>query len=351
MNNLKHYIGCICILLSVSIYGQNQNEIVFLNNAQRELEKGNYESSLDYLNALSGTKLNDDVLAIKSLWLLSENYVELEYPEESILENLRAIYSIDPLFTKEKYNLDVSSRVENRLQTISIYPNWVLSVNASKDYIIPVVKKEPYICPECVSSDSYSFSELGSNFNINLAYYFKNNYGLESGIGYATATYSRIIQSESSGDEYTVSYEEKLQLIDFPIRYIIEGNKWSIRIGANYKYLVQSNAKIYHTYLNNSGDQIRQEYTRDDLSEIRNRNLFFLGFNIDRKIYPTKGKSLWFLSLNLNAQMGLNSFIAKENRLSDINFISDTYYTDDSIKLAMIGLGLRFNYNANFKIH
>jgi hypothetical protein len=89
----------------------------------------------------------------------------------------------------------------------------------------------------------------------------------------------------------------------------------------------------------------------DDLQKIRNRNLAFLGFGIARKIYPTKNKSLWFLSLSLNAQLGLNSFISKGNRLTDIDFISDSYYTDDVIKMAMIGLGLQFNYNANYKIH
>jgi hypothetical protein len=317
-----------------------------LDNAQREYEKGNYERSLDFLKYITDSELTDDYLEVKRRWLLAENYIELSRPEDMIISNLDSILLIDPLFSKEKYNLDISSRMESRLLTINVYPNWVLSVIASKDLMIPIINKEPYICAECVESDHYSFSEMGSNFNINLAYFFKNQYGIEAGIGYATANYSRTVKSRSSGDEYSVQYNEQLQFIDIPVRYIIALNKWNIKVGANYKYIIQSNAKVYHT-----GVEIQQVYSLDDLQKIRNRNLAFLGFGIARKIYPTKNKSLWFLSLSLNAQLGLNSFISKGNRLTDIDFISDSYYTDDVIKMAMIGLGLQFNYNANYKIH
>lgn len=341
----RYYICCFGILLSLSVLGQDDNKVI-LENAQKEYEKGNYERSLYYLKSISEYELTVDYLEVKRRWLLAENHIELSRPEEMILNNLDSILLIDPLFSKEKYNLEISSRLESRLNTINVYPNWMLSVHASRDLMIPVINKEPYICAECVESDHYSFSDMGSNFNINLAYFFKNRNGIEAGIGYATANYSRTIKSISSSDEYSVQFNERLQFIDIPVRYIIAFNKWNIRIGANYKYLIQSNAKVYH-----SGTEIQQVYSLDDLQKIRNRNLAYLGFGIDRKIYPTKDKSLWYLSLNLNAQMGLNSFVSKENRLSNIDFISDTYYTDDVIKMAMIGLGLRFNYNANYKIH
>lgn len=342
---VRYYICCFSVLLTISGYGQIDKKTA-LNNAQREYEKGNYERSLDYLKPITDLQLTDDYLEIKRRWLLTENYIELSHPEEKIINNLDSILLIDPLFSKGKYNLEMSSRMENRLLTIDVYPNWVLSASVTRDLMIPVIIKEPNICADCIVSDEYSFSEMGSNFNINLAYFLKNRNGIEAGIGYATANYSRYIESMSGGDEYSVQYNERLQFIDFPVRYIITLNKWNIRVGANYKYLIQSNAKVYHT-----GVEIQQVYSLDDLQKIRNRNLAYLGFGIDRKIYPTKGKSLWYLSLSLNAQIGLNSFISSENRLSDIDFISDTYYTDDMIKMAMIGLGLRINYNANYKIH
>lgn len=332
------------MLLSISAYGQLDNKTV-LENAQREYEKGNYERSLDYLKSISDFELADDFSEIKRRWLLSENYIELLRPEEYILNNLDSILLIDPLFSKEKYNLEISSRMEARLSTINVYPNWVLSLHASRDLIIPVINKEPYICAECVESDQYSYSEMGSDFNINLAYFFKNRNGIEAGIGYAAVNYSRTVKSRSSNDEYSVQYNERLQFIDFPVRYIIALNKWNLRVGANHKYLIKSNAKVYHTSV-----EIQQVYSLDDLQKIRNRNLAYLGFGIDRKIYPVKDKSLWNISLSLNAQMGLNSFISKENRLSDIDFISDTYYTDDIVNMAIVGFGLRFNYNANYKI-
>jgi len=341
---VRNYIYCFALLLSISAYGQLDNKTV-LENAQREYEKGNYERSLDYLKSISDFELADDFSEIKRRWLLSENYIELLRPEEYILNNLDSILLIDPLFSKEKYNLEISSRMEARLSTINVYPNWVLSLHASRDLIIPVINKEPYICAECVESDQYSYSEMGSDFNINLAYFFKNRNGIEAGIGYAAVNYSRTVKSRSSNDEYSVQYNERLQFIDFPVRYIIALNNWNLRVGANYKYLIKSNAKVYHT-----GVEIQQVYSLDDLQKIRNRNLAYLGFGIDRKIYPVKDKSLWNISLSLNAQMGLNSFISKENRLSDIDFISDTYYTDDIVNMAMVGFGLRFNYNANYKI-
>jgi hypothetical protein len=241
--------------------------------------------------------------------------------------------------------------MESRLNSIDVYPQLVLSVSVSGNLMMPIVETEPYICAECIESDKYSNSEMGSNFTVNLAYFYSKKSGVEVGIGYATSNYSRNIKSISSNDKYSVQFNERLQFIDFPARYIIALNKWKVRLGANYKYLIQSNAKIYHIYLNSSGEQIKQEYAKDNLHKIRNRNLAFLGLGFDREIYPTKSKSLWYLSLNFNAQIGLNSFINKENRYSDIDFISDTYYTDDMIKMAMVGVGLRFNYNANYKIH
>ncbi len=163
MISVKYYIGWFCMFLTFQLYGQNRSENA-LDNAQREYDRGNYERSLNYLNAGTGEEFGDRALAIKNLWLLSENYVELEYPEKIIIENLISIYSIDPLFTKEKYNLDISSRVESRLQTIHVYPQWVLNINASRDLETPIIKKEPYICEECISSDDYSFSEPGVRF-------------------------------------------------------------------------------------------------------------------------------------------------------------------------------------------
>lgn len=356
MNEVKHYIACFCILFSVSIYGQNGNENA-LDNAQREYESGNYERSLNYLNAGTGEAFNNKTLAIKNFWLLSENYIELEYPEEIIIKNLRLIYSIDPLFTKDKYNLEISGGVESRLQTIHIYPKWVLNVAASRDLDVPIVVKEPYICEECIESDNYSYSELGSNLNINLAYFYREKFGIEAGIGYATAYYSRDIKGKSTSNEYlkndmySVSYHENLQFIDFPFRFVIRQNKWSFRMGANYKYLIHSDAKLYHTYTDKFEEQITQQYARDDLQKIRNKNLVFLGFNIDRKLFPGKDKSLWYLSFYLSAQVGLNSFISVKNRLSNINSIYETYYTDDKVSLTMLGIGLRINYNAKYKVN
>ncbi len=358
MIEAKHYIGCFFIFFSVSMYGQNGNENA-LDNAQREYERGNYEKSLKYLPAGKVKVFNDKALDIKNLWLLSENYIELQYPEEEIIDNLKSIYAIDPLFTKDKYNLNISGNVESRLQTIHVYPKWVFNVVASRDLDVPMVVKEPYICEECIESDKYSYSELGSNFNINLAYFYSDKFGVETGIGYTASNYARNIKGKSKSDDYlgydkySVNYNEKLQFIDFPLRYVIRQKNWSFRLGANYKYLLQSDAKLYHTYIDKFEEQTTEQYTKDNLQKIRNRNLVFLGLNFDRKIFPgkRKDKSLWNISLNLNAQVGLNSFISEKNRLSNINFISDTYYTDDVIKMAMIGLGLGFNYNANYKIH
>ncbi len=299
------YICCFGILLSLSVLGQEDNKII-LENAQKEYEKGNYERSLDYLKSISNFELTVDYLEVKRRWLLAENYIELSRPEEMILNNLDSILLIDPLFSKEKYNLEISSRMESRLLTIDVYPNWMLSVHVSRDLMIPVINKEPYICAECVESDHYSFSEMGSNFNINLAYFFKNRNGIEAGIGYATANYARTINSISSSDEYSVQFNERLQFIDIPVRYIIALNKWNIRIGANYKYLIQSNAKVYHT-----GVEIQQVYSLDNLQKIRNRNLAYLGFGIDRKIYPTKDKSLWYSIPKLKCSIGLKFFYIK----------------------------------------
>ena len=194
---VKTYICCFVVLLTLSAYGQMDNKTV-LDNAQREYEKGNYERSLDYLKSISDFELTDDFWEVKRRWLLAENYIELSRPEEMILNNLDSILLIDPLFSKEKYNLEISSRMESRLNTIDVYPNWMLSVHVSRDLMIPVINKEPYICAECVENDRYSFSEMGTNFNINLAYFFKNRNGIEAGIGYATANYSRTIKSMSS---------------------------------------------------------------------------------------------------------------------------------------------------------
>lgn len=344
----KFYIGWYFLLFPVSVFGQIGDETI--DNAQNEYDRGNYERSLNYLNDTLNLELND-VLSIKRHWLISENYVELQYPEEVIIDNLKSILTIDPLFTDDKYNLEISSRVESRLLTIDVYPEWVVNVNASRDLIIPLVVKEPYICAECIQSDNYSFSEQGSNINVNVAYYFKKQYGFEAGIGFASSIYTRNIKGISSNDKYSVDYSERLQIIDLPLRYIIVLNKWSFRVGANYKYLFRSSASVYHSYIDDLNEPNKQVInTSDDLQKTRNRNLIFLGFNIDRKIYPAKDKSLWYLSLNLNAQIGLNSFIDEKNRLSDVNFISDTYYTDDKVSLAMIGIGLRLNYNAKYKI-
>lgn len=353
MIEAKHHIACFFVFLSLTIYGQNENA---LDNAQREYERGNYERSLSYLNAGAGEEFSDKAIAIKNLWLLSENYIELQYPEQQIIENLKTIYTIDPLFTKEKYNLDVSGRVENRMNTIQVYPNWVFNISASRDLILPLVVKESYICEECIESDKYSYSEFGSNLSINLTYFYTDKRGVEAGIGYASSNYARNIDGKSKSDEnsgydrYSVSYNERLQFIDFPLRYVIKQQNWSFRVGVNYKYLIQSDAKLYHTYIDKFDEQTTELSTKDNLQKIRNKNLVFLGINIDRKIFPPKDKSLWYLSLTLHAQMGLNSFISGNHRFSDINAIYDTYYTDDSIKLAMIGLGIRFNYNANYKI-
>lgn len=338
------------MLLSISAYGQLDNKTV-LENAQREYEKGNYERSLKYLNPITDFEFNDKTLAIKRLWLLTENYIELHISEERIINNLDSILLIDPLFSKGKYNLEMSSRMESRLFTIDVYPQLVLNVNASGNLMMPIVETESYICAECIESDKYSNSEIGSNLNINLAFFYNKKSGVEIGIGYATSNYSRNIKGISSNDSYSVQYNERLQFIDFPVRYIIALDKWKIRVGANYKYLIQSNAKIYHSYTNKFEEQKTQQYSMDNLQKIRNRNFVYLGFEIDREIYPAKGKSLWYLSVNFNAQFGLNSFINRENRYSDIDFISDTYYTDDLLRMAMIGFGLRFNYNANYKIH
>jgi hypothetical protein len=344
------YICCFGILLSLSVLGQDDNKII-LENAQKEYEKGNYERSLDYLKSISDFELKDDYLEVKRRWLLAENYIELSRPEEKILNNLDSILLIDPLFSKEKYNLEVSSRMESRLFTIDVFPQWVLSVNASENLMVPIVEAEAYICEECIESDNYSYSELGSNLNMNLAFFYNRKLGFEIGIGYATSNYSRNIKGISSNDTYSVQFNESLQYVDFPVRYIIALNKWKVRVGANYKYLIQSNAKIYHSYTNKFEEQKTQQYSMDNLQKIRDRNFVYLGFEIDREIYPIKSKSLWYLSVNFNAQIGLNSFVNKENRYSDIDFISDTYYTDDMIRMAMIGFGLRFNYNANYKIH
>lgn len=347
MVEIKHHIACILVFLSVSIYGQNENA---LDNAQREYERGNYERSLSYLNAGTGEEFSDKAIAIKNLWLLSENYIELQYPEQQIIQQLKSIYTIDPLFTKEKYNLDVSGSVENRLNTIHVDPRWVINLSVSRDAVLPMVTKEPYICPECVDSDEYSKSEPGMNMVINLAFFYRKNLGLETGVGYTFTSYSRNLKAHSRNDEYTLNYNERLHFIDVPFRYIIALNKWNFRIGANYKYLIQSNAKTFQLYSNSAAEPIRQEYPEDDLQKLRNRNLVFLGFNIDRRIYPAKSKSFWYLSVFLDAQVGLNSFISIENRLSNIDFISNTYYTDDKVSLTMLGVGLRINYNAKYKI-
>ncbi len=349
MIEAKFFNGCICLLLSVSMYGQNGN-INALDNAQLEYERGNYERSLSYLNASTGVAFNDKALTIKNFWLTVENYIELQYPEEVIIENLKSILTMDPLFTEEKYNLDFSGSLASRMQTISVYPQWVLNVRASRDFIFPFVVKEPYICEECVESDNYSFSEMGSNLNFNLGYFYTRKLGVESGIGYTTFNYSRNINGISQGDKYTLAYNEKLQLIDVPLYYVIALTKWNIRVGANYKYLIQSDAKIFHSFTDKIEEEITQQFTRDNLQEIRNNNLIFFGFHIDREIFPSKDKSLWYLTLNFISQVSLNSFISEKHRLSDLGFISDTYYTDDKVNFAMFGLGLRFNYNAKYKI-
>jgi len=340
MNKSLIYLGAILFETSIC-FAQNDNKLI---KAQDQYRDGNFENSLELLHDIPGMPLQQEILRKV---LTAENALSLHYPEDTIHAVLISIYKSNPTIDFSELNVDLSDAFQSRLKTIRSYPEFKISLEGTINYIFPRVRKEPHICNECVVSDHYRYSGFYPGVNLRAAFLFKPKIGIELGIGYNSAEYSRLLIGKINKDSYSISYSEKLKLLDFPVRMLYYHRNWSYKAGLNYKYLLDSNAKAIIRKNNADGENVIKPYNREDSLLFRKKNLFFLGFDVSREIFHMKNRR-WSVEASLGLQLGLNSHIDEESLFQDIYFVTDANLVDDLVSLNSLSFGLRVKYNAKY---
>ena len=317
-----------------------------LSKAKNEFNSGNYEKSLELLNAI---RLNADEPNIQRYILIAEDLIALSVSEDSIHNTITSVYMVNPKFDPKSQNIDISDALLRRINSIVVYPKFIFSLEAPLNYILPLVKKQPYVCAECVSKDNYEYKSFGEGIDIRLTFMKNKMFGGETGIGFTTARYQRNIKNIADESTYSLQFSEKLQLINIPLKTVWILKKWTYKAGLNYKYLIKSNITGILSNTSILGERQQTAYTRNNGETLRNRNLFFLSAEINRTLFQMKNKR-WYITTGSELQVGLNTLTDKKYRLSDINFVSNTNYTDDLVHLCFISINLGLHFEAHHYI-
>jgi hypothetical protein len=326
-------------LLGTSLVAQPDQKLM---DAERQYFSGNYEKSLESLNQIVLMKKEQ---FIQKEILVIENFIALHFPEDTIRNELISIYRIDPNFDPKSLNIDISDPLEQRLNTIVVYPLLIFSIEGSLMYNLPLVHKEPDVCEECVINDHYRYNSFTTGIGFRAVYMMNRTLGTEIGFGINSAGYQRNIQSASYQNSYSVRYSENLRFLNFPIRIVSFNSGWTYKAGINYRYLIKSDAGATYKYTTPYLESLQKEYSINNSLKSRNRNLFFFSIEINKTLIDLKNQN-WYMSTGCEIQMGLNSLTNKNKMFSDFTFVSDTYYTDDRVHLCFINFRVTLNYKA-----
>ncbi|HAN18514.1 MAG: hypothetical protein A2X13_08205 [Bacteroidetes bacterium GWC2_33_15] len=332
---IKAIISLLFVVLSFTMYAQDDNCTFKLEEAQNLYELGDLDSIPSMLNpciedGFSGEELSRAYKLLILTYLFEDNQEIAKYTMFNFLKNF------------PEYEIKANDPVEftylyKSYHTLPLYSIGVLAgINYSFIRII-----EPYSVSNTNNySGEYSYSGFGYQAGLQLKRYINQNIEINLDAIYTAKKFEyKLNQLDSK-----IEYKEDQLMFSFPLTgtydFKLKNNKWSsfARMGVNVDYLLSATANIKRTI---DPDASVDNISSSDIDILKDRNSLNISAVVGGgiKYYVKKG----YVMFDARYHLGLTNNVVSENRY---NKWGNYHYVDDDF--AMNNLFFSVGYVRSF---